>query len=94
MQEINEAFTTLSDPKKRREHDIPLGYGRVVSKFRIGSKVRVNSSSATPYRDHAGVVDKEPLKGNFRFWYMVKFELKGLTTVSRFAEEELEEVGD
>jgi hypothetical protein len=35
-------------------------------------------------------VDKEPVRDAFRFWYMVKIESRGLTTVRRFAEEELE----
>jgi hypothetical protein len=41
-------------------------------------------------RGHTGVVDKEPVKDTFRFWYMVRIESEGLTTVRRFAEEELE----
>ncbi len=94
MQEINEAYAILSDPIKRKEYDIPRGYRSLVPKFKKGSKVRVSFNSTSPYRDHTGVVDEEPLKDTFRFWYMVKFESKGLATVSRFAEDELKEVSE
>jgi curved DNA-binding protein CbpA len=94
MMDINEAYATLSDPKKRKDHDIPLGYNIIAPKFKTGSKVRVNSHSKTPYRDHTGVVDIEPIKDAFRFWYMVRFDLKGFSTTSRFAEEELSEIVD
>jgi curved DNA-binding protein CbpA len=94
MQEINEAYAALSDPIKRKEHDISRGYRSRVPKFKKGSKVKVSFNSSSPYRDHTGVVDKEPVKDTFRFWYMVKFESKGVVTVTRFAEEELEKVGN
>ena len=94
MQKLNEAYTTLCNPIERREYDIPRGYRTVAPKFKKGSVVRVSFNSTSPYRDHTGVVDKEPLKDTFRFWYMVKFESKGLAAVSRFAEEELEEVSE
>jgi len=93
MKEINEAYATLSDSIKRREYDIPRGYRRRVPKFEKGNKVNVSLSSNSPYRDRTGVVDKEPVKDAFRFWYMVRFGSKGLPEVSRFAEEELEKVG-
>lgn len=62
-------------------------------KFKTGSKVIVNSYSS-PYKGHIGVVDNEPAKDTFRFWYMVKFESNGLSTIGRFAEEQLGEVGE
>jgi curved DNA-binding protein CbpA len=94
MQEINEAYAILSDPIKRREYDLPRGYGNRVPKFKKGSKVKISVNSISPYRSHTGVVDKEPAKDAFRFWYMVRIESKGLTTVTRFAEEELEGLHD
>jgi len=90
MEEINEAYTVLSDPIKRREYDLPRGYGIKVPKFKKGSKVKISLNSPSQYRGHIGVVDKEPVNDAFRFWYMVKIESKGFTTVRRFAEEELE----
>jgi curved DNA-binding protein CbpA len=94
MQMINEAYDTLYDPIKRREYDITRGYGSQVPMFKKGSKVRVSLNSTSPYRNHTGIVDKEPLKDTFRFWYTVKFESKELAGVSRFAEEELEQVSE
>ena len=90
MEEINEAYAVLSDPIKRREYDLPRGYGRRVPKFKKGSKVKISVNSLSQYRGQIGVVDKEPTKDAFRFWYMVRIESKDLKTVRRFAEEELE----
>jgi len=90
MQEINEAYAILSDPIKRREYDLPRGYGIRVAKFKKGSKVKIGVNSPSPYRGQAGVVDREPANDAFRFWYMVRIESRGLTTARRFAEEELE----
>ena len=90
MERINEAFAVLSEPFKRREYDLPRGYGRIVPKFQKGSKVRIKADSPSAYRGYIGVVDKEPIKDAFRFWYMARIESRGLTTVGRFAEEELE----
>ena len=94
MERINEAYTILSDPIKRREYDLPRGYGSRVSKFKKGSKVKIGVNSPSSYRGHTGVIDKEPVKDPFRFWYMVRIESKSLMTVTRFAEEELEGLDD
>lgn len=90
MEKINEAYAILSDPIKRRDYDLPRGYARRVPKFKQGSKVRIKADSPSAYRGQTGVVDKEPEKDTFRFWYMAKIESRGLTTIGRFAEEELE----
>src|SRR4030043_1041578 len=90
MERINEAYAVLSDSVKRREYDLPRGYGRRVPRFKRGGTVRSIANSPSPYRGQPGVVDKEPVSDAFRFWYTVRIESKGLTTVSRFAEEELE----
>jgi len=92
MEKINEAYATLSDPIKRKEYDIPMGYRILVPKFKEGSKVIVSSHSSTPFKDHVGWIESEPVKDMFRFWYKVKFKSNNLDSVSRFAEEELDEM--
>ncbi len=89
MREINEAYTILSDPIRRREYDLPRGYCSRLPKFKNGDRVKISADYPSPFRSHTGIVDKEPVKDTFRFWYMVKIESKGL--IARFAEEELEE---
>jgi DnaJ-class molecular chaperone len=92
MLEVNEAYAILSDSAKRKDYDFPRGYYTAAPKFKTGDKVRINyHAHNTAYRDYSGVIDKEPIKDTFRFWYMVRFESKGFSTVSRFAEEELNE---
>lgn len=93
MEKINEAYAVLSDPIRRRKYDLPRGYGRMMPKFKRGSKVRIKADSPSAYRGQTGVVDREPSRDAFRFWYMARIESRGLTTVRRFAEEELEALG-
>lgn len=90
MERINEAYSVLSDPAKRREYDLPRGYGRMTPRFKRGAKVKVKPDSPSAYRGQTGIVDQEPSRDAFRFWYMARIESRGLTTVRRFAEEELE----
>ena len=94
MKDINDAYATLCNSTRRKEYDLPRGYAARVPMFKMGSKVRVRLDSASPHRSLTGVVEREPVKDYFRFWYMVKFESRGLATVVRFAEEELEKAGD
>ena len=91
MRELNEAYTILSDPIKRREYDLPRGYSSRVPKFKKGSKVKISVNYPSPYSGHTGIVDKEPTSDTFRFWYMVRIESNGLTAISRLAEEQLEQ---
>jgi DnaJ-class molecular chaperone len=94
MEEINEAYSVLSEPAKRREYDLPRGYGRRMPKFKKGGKVKVAVNSLSQYRGQTGIVDKEPVSDVFRFWYMVRIESRGLAAVRRFPEEELEASAD
>jgi DnaJ-class molecular chaperone len=89
MQVINEAYSILVDSQRRQAYDLPLGYYAVTPKFAPGSIVQVNYHSNSPYKDHIGMVDIEPFKDSFRFWYMVRFEMKVYSTIIRFAEDEL-----
>ena len=94
MKNINEAYAILSNPQKRQEYDIHWGYRIVTPRFKMGTKVRINSHSNTPFVDHKGVVDKEPVKDAFRFWYIVNLQFGGISATGRFAEEELDETSD
>jgi curved DNA-binding protein CbpA len=94
MREINEAYAILSDTIKRREYDLSRGYSTRAPNFKKGNKVKISANSPSQHRGQIGVVDKEPIKDAFRFWYMVRIESKGLTAAKRFAEEELEEPDD
>ena len=89
MQAINEAFATLTNPVRRKDYDLAMGYHTITAKFNLGDKVLVNHHSSSPYRNHTGVIYTNPDKDNFRFWYTVRFENQGFETTSRFAEEEL-----
>jgi DnaJ-class molecular chaperone len=92
MREVIEAFNMLSDTTKREKYDVLRGNVPRLPKFNIGNTVRVNFHSKSSFRDHIGLIDKEPVWQSFRFWYMVKFESKSFSTYGRFAEEELNEV--
>ncbi len=63
-----------------------------MQKFKKGDKVKVRLDSASPYRGRSGIVIEEPVGDSFGFWYMVKFESKGFTPVTRFVEKDLEAV--
>jgi hypothetical protein len=89
MQAINKAYSTVADSKRRQLCDLPLGCITITPIFALGSIVKVNYRSNSPYKDHVGMVDKEPLKDYFRFRYMIRFEMNGYSTIIHFAEEEL-----
>jgi len=91
MQAINEAYAVLSNPARRKAYDLPLGYSLLVPKYKIGNYVKVSNHANTPFRDHIGVVDKEPIRDNLRYWYLVRFASNGLDSINRFAEDELTE---
>jgi hypothetical protein len=65
-------------------------------KFNKGDRVRVSSTSHSPYRGQTGLVDSNPesfsttAAGSSGFWYMVRFEWRGLHPAVRFKEEDLE----
>jgi hypothetical protein len=65
-----------------------------MAKFKIGDKVRVRLDSPSPYRGRTGVVHEELSGDPSGFRYMVKFELRGLAAVNRFAEKDLEAMSD
>lgn len=94
MRQIIEAFDILSNDTKRKEYDILKGHVKTLPKFTKNSKVRVNFHSKTPFKDHIGVVEKEPVWQRFRFWYLVRFESESFSTLNNFAEEELSDVNE
>ena len=67
-------------------------------KYNKGDRVRVSLASHSPYRGQIGVVDDNPLSypsssaGSSGYWYVVRFEWKGLHPAARFMEEDLEPV--
>ena len=89
MQMINEAYAIISDPVRRKELDLLMRRPAVIAKYSRGIAVIISSSSSSPYRNHVGVIDKEPVKDTFRFWYMIKIQGKGYSTVIRVPEEEV-----
>ena len=91
MVEVNHAYDMLSNSMKGKDYKTPQANNVAVPKFNIGIKVRI-SSRFSPYKDRIGVIDTEPIKDTFRFWYMVRFGVNGTSVVSRFAEEELSPV--
>jgi preprotein translocase subunit Sec63 len=93
MVEINKAYAAYSTYLQRSKCQNPIGYSTPLPKFKIGSRVRIMSRSS-PHMNYVGIVDKQPFKDTFRFWYMVKLESKNVDTVVRFAEEQLSEVGE
>jgi DnaJ-class molecular chaperone len=91
MKEINVAYDAISDNIDRKTFSSSTEKHDDASKFKMGIHVRINHHSKT-YRDQVGVVEKEPVRDSFRYWYMVKIEQKDFSTINRFAEEELEEI--
>ncbi len=63
-------------------------------KFNKGDRVRVRLVSHSRYRGQIGVVDDNPSRSSSGFWYMVRFDWKGLHPATLFAEEDLEAVSD
>jgi hypothetical protein len=63
-------------------------------KFNKGDRVRVSLASHSPYRGQIGVVDENPSRYSGGFWYMVRFDWKGLHPATLFMEEDLEDVSE
>jgi hypothetical protein len=61
-----------------------------VKKFNKGSKVKISikSPSFLQFVGQTGIIDRNPTRDTFRFWYLVR--ISGL--MRRFAEEEIEEL--
>ncbi len=92
MKRINVAYDTLSNAEKRKAYDTLALREEPrddTPEFKAGDTVRI-ADSASPYGGRTGVIDKEPLKGTFRFWYMIRFQSTGFVTIVRFAQEQLE----
>ncbi len=60
--------------------------------FKKGDRVKVRLDANSTYRGRVGVVNEAPASDSFGFWYMVKFESKGFSPVTRIAEKDLEAV--
>jgi hypothetical protein len=60
-------------------------------KFKKGDKVIVRKDTASPYRGQTGTVDRDPLDADsYGFSYLIRFDSKGMKTVHRFNEADLE----
>lgn len=59
-------------------------------KFKKGDRVKVRLDTVSPYRGRDGIVDAEPTRDSYGFWYMVRFESKGFSRSYRFVEQDLE----
>jgi hypothetical protein len=59
-------------------------------KFKKGDRVKVRLDTNSPYRGRSGIVNENPIKDSYGYWYMVKFESKGYTPAYRFVEQDLE----
>jgi hypothetical protein len=60
------------------------------TKFKVGGRVNVRSDTASPYRGRAGTIEHELPRDSSGFWYLVRFDLQGLRTISRFIGQDLE----
>lgn len=90
MQQINGAYAIISNPDKRKEYDLSQGILYKLPKYKKGNTVKIDPNSASPHRNNVGIIDQEPIKDTFRFWYIVKIHTRGFSTVVRVPEEELE----
>jgi curved DNA-binding protein CbpA len=90
MQRINEAYAVISNPLKRKEIDIIMSRPVLMPKYTKGIAIKISINSSSPYRNHNGIIDREPEKDTFRYWYSIKILSKGYSTVVRVPEEEVE----